>query len=120
VGLGEGLLVGLAEAVLVGPELAVGVAVGMTAALIRVAEDASRLAPACCAAPDRAAEVAAGGGPHTLGAELATAASARVVPGRRPLTTPEETMAALATMPSADDPDRAALMAAPSSPWSSS
>jgi hypothetical protein len=88
--------------------------------LIGVAEEACRLSPACCAGPDRAADVATGGWPHTLGAELAAAASVALVPGRSPLTTPEDTMAALATMPSADDPDRAGLMAAPWSPWSSS
>jgi hypothetical protein len=88
--------------------------------LTGVADDAAKLTAACWADPDLAAVAAAGGGPHTLGAELAAAASAEVVPGRSPLTTPEETMAALATMPSADDPDRADLMAAPSSPWSSS
>lgn len=70
---------------------------------------------------ERAAEVVAGGWPHTLGAAALTVlASATVLPPRSPPTIPEETMAALATRPNAEDPDRADFMAAPSSPWSSS
>jgi hypothetical protein len=68
----------------------------------------------------RAAEVAAGGWPHTLGAATRTVLASAAVPPRRPPAIPEETMAALATMPNAEAPDRADFMAAPSSPWSSS
>lgn len=68
----------------------------------------------------RAAEVAAGGWPHTLGAATLTVLASAAVPPRRPPAIPEETMAALATMPNAEAPDRADFMAAPSSPWSSS
>jgi hypothetical protein len=68
----------------------------------------------------RAAEVAAGGWPHTLGAATLTVLASAAVPPRRPLAIPEETMAALAMMPNAEAPDRADFMAAPSSPWSSS
>jgi hypothetical protein len=70
---------------------------------------------------ERAAEVVAGGWPHLLGAATLTVlASAATLPPRSPPTIPEETMAALATRPSAEDPERADFMAAPSSPWSSS
>jgi hypothetical protein len=68
----------------------------------------------------RAAEVAAGGWPHTLGAATRTVLASAAVPPRRLPAIPEETMAALATMPNAEAPDRADFMAAPSSPWSSS
>jgi hypothetical protein len=69
----------------------------------------------------RAAEVAAGGWPHTLGAAALTVlASAAVLPPRRPPMMVDETMAAPATTPSAEAPDRADFMAVPSSPWSSS
>jgi hypothetical protein len=68
----------------------------------------------------RAAEVAAGGWPHTLGAATLTVLASAAVPPRRLPAIPEETMAALATMPNAEAPDRADFMAAPSSPWSSS
>jgi hypothetical protein len=68
----------------------------------------------------RAAEVAAGGWPHTLGAAALTVLASAAVPPRRLPAIPEETMAALATMPNAEAPDRADFMAAPSSPWSSS
>jgi hypothetical protein len=68
----------------------------------------------------RAAEVAAGGWPHTLGAATRTVLASAAVPPRRPPAIPEETMAALATMPNTEAPDRADFMAAPSSPWSSS
>jgi hypothetical protein len=81
---------------------------------------ASRTIVVWLAGTERRAEVAAGGWPHTLGAAALTAASAGVPPPRRPPTIPDETMAALATMPNAADPDRADFMAAPSSPWSSS
>jgi hypothetical protein len=79
---------------------------------------------------ERAAEVVAGGWPHTLGAAALTVlesaapftvlASAARLPPRSPPTIPEETMATLATRPNAEGPDRADFMAAPSSPWSSS
>jgi hypothetical protein len=73
----------------------------------------------------RAAEAAAGGWPHTLGADALTALTSvalavlasAAVPPRKPML--EVTMAAPATMPNADDADRADFMAAPSSPWSS-
>ncbi|HUY47568.1 MAG TPA: hypothetical protein VMV92_17840 [Streptosporangiaceae bacterium] len=121
-GVAVAVLLAVALAVAFAVLLALAVALGVLlflAVLTGVAEAASRLTPACLAGTDRTAEVA-GGWPHTLGAELAAAASAGLVPAASPLTTPEETMAALATMPSADDPDRADLMAAPSSLWSSS
>jgi hypothetical protein len=61
----------------------------------------------------RAAEVAAGGWPHTLGAATLTVLASAAVPPRRPLAIPDETMAALAMMPNAEAPDRADFMAAP-------
>jgi hypothetical protein len=48
-----------------------------------------------------------------VAAGLTVAASAAVPPPRRPPTMPEETRAALATRPNAEDPDRADFMAAP-------
>ena len=90
-------------------------------------ETASRMTAGWPAGTARAADVVAGGWPQTLGAFTALAsaaltvlASAAVPPPRRPPMMLEETMAAPATMPNAEDPDRADLMAAPSSPWSSS
>ena len=53
-----------------------------------------------------AAEVAAGGRPHTLGAATLTVLASAAVPPRRLPAIPEETMAALATMPNAEAPDR--------------
>jgi hypothetical protein len=89
--------------------------------LAEESETASRTMAVWPAGTDRAAEVLAGGWPHTLvAAGLTVAASAAVPPPRRPPTMPEETRAAPATRPNADDPDRADFMAAPSSPWSSS
>jgi hypothetical protein len=100
------------------------VAVDDWVALGVVAEEsktASRTIAVWPAGTDRAAEVLAGGWPHTLvAAGFTVAASAAVPPPRRPPTMPEETRAAPATMPNADDPGRADFMAAPSSPWSSS
>jgi hypothetical protein len=90
-------------------------------------EAASRTRAERPAGTVRAAEVVAGGWPQTLGAAaltsaaaLAVLASAAVLPPRRPPMMLEETMAAPATMPNAEDPVRADFMAAPSSPWSSS
>jgi hypothetical protein len=84
-------------------------------------ETASRTRPAWPAGTLRAAEAEAGGWPHTLGAAaLRVLASAAALPPRRLPTIPEETMAAPATAPNAEDPDRADFTAAPSSPWSSS
>jgi hypothetical protein len=89
--------------------------------LAEESETASRTIAVWLAGTERAAEVLAGGWPHTLvAAGFTVAASAAVLPPRRPPTMPEETRAAPATMPNADDPDRADFMAAPSSPWSSS
>jgi hypothetical protein len=96
------------------------VAVGL-GVLAEESETASRTIAVWLAGTERAAEVLAGGWPHTLvAAGFTVAASAAVPPPRRPPTMPEETRAAPATMPNADDPDRADFMAAPSSPWSSS
>jgi hypothetical protein len=96
------------------------VAVGL-GVLAEESETASRTIAVWLAWTERAAEVLAGGWPHTLvAAGFTVAASAAVPPPRRPPTMPEETRAAPATMPNADDPDRADFMAAPSSPWSSS
>ena len=90
-------------------------------------ETASRMTAGWPAGTARAADVVAGGWPQTLVAFTALApaafrvlASAAVAPPRRPPMMLEETMAAPTTMPNAEDPDRADLMAAPSSPWSSS
>ena len=58
---------------------------------------------------------------HRAGARrVERAGLAAVPPPRRPPMMLEETMATPARMPNAEDPDRADLMAAPSSPWSSS
>ena len=160
----EGLLLGLAELLLVALgvaeallvafvlavalALAVAVALGVAEALVLPdgdgelldlaaldlgalddeSEAASRTTTDRPAGTVRAAEVVAGGWPQTLGAAalavltsaavFTVLASAAVLTPRRPM--PEETMAAPATMPNAEDPDRADLMAAPSSPWSSS
>jgi len=84
-------------------------------------ESASRTRPVWPAGTVRAEEVEAGGWPHTLGAAaLIVLASAGTLPPRRLPTIPDETMAAPATAPNAEDPDRADFMAAPWSPWSSS
>jgi hypothetical protein len=83
-------------------------------------ETASRTIAVWLAGTERAAEVLAGGWPHTLVAAALTVAASAAVPPRRPPMIPEETMATPATMPNAEDPDRAEIMAAPSSPWSSS
>jgi hypothetical protein len=84
-------------------------------------EATSRTMAVWPAGTERAAEVVAGGWPHTLGAAALTVlASATVLPPRRPPMMVDETMAAPATTPSAEAPDRADFMAAPSSPWSSS
>jgi hypothetical protein len=83
-------------------------------------ETASRIMAVWLAGTERAAEVLAGGWPHTLVAAALTVAASAAVPPRRPPMIPEETMATPATMPNAEDPDRAEIMAAPSSPWSSS
>ena len=117
------LAVGLALAVALGGGLAVSdwfvVAwdVGVPAEEI---EAASRTIVVWLAGTERAAEVLAGGWPHTLVAAGRTVAASAAVPPRRPPMIPEETMATPATMPNAEDPDRAEIMAAPSSPWSSS
>jgi hypothetical protein len=83
-------------------------------------ETASRTIAVWLAGTERSAEVLAGGWPHTLVAAALTVAASAAVPPRRPPMIPEETMATPATMPNAEDPDRAEIMAAPSSPWSSS
>jgi hypothetical protein len=129
------LLVALAVALLVALAVAVAVAVALAVAdwlalaegdgelldLAEESETASRTIAVWLAGTERAAEVLAGGWPHTLvAAGFTVAASAAVPPPRRPPTMPDETRAAPATMPNADDPDRADFMAAPSSPWSSS
>jgi hypothetical protein len=143
--LAEAVLLGVAEALSVALAVAVallvalGVAVALLVALAvadwlalaegdgelldlaEESETASRTIAVWLAGTERAAEVLAGGWPHTLvAAGFTVAASAAVPPPRRPPTMPEETRAAPATMPNADDPDRADFMAAPSSPWSSS
>ena len=151
-GLDEALLLGLDEALLLGLAVALLVALGVDVALLVAlgvllgvallvafavalaldfgvlddeTEAASRTIADWPAGTARTAEVAAGGWPHTLGADAPTVlasvafavlASAAVLP-RRPML--EVTMAAPATMPKADDADRADFMAAPSSPWSS-
>ncbi|MGO9219750.1 MAG: hypothetical protein ACLP5E_18605 [Streptosporangiaceae bacterium] len=118
----------VAFAVAVAVDLAVAVAVGLDLGpLDDESETASRTRTDRPAGTLRAAEVVAGGWPHTLGAAalavvtsavVTVLASAAVLTPRRPML--EATMAAPATMPNAEDPDRADLMAAPSSPWSSS
>jgi hypothetical protein len=134
VGVAVALLVAVAVAVAVALLVAVAVAVALLVAVAVAVDDwvalgvvaeesktASRTIAVWPAGTDRAAEVLAGGWPHTLvAARFTVAASAAVPPPRRPPTMPEETRAAPATMPNADDPDRADFMAAPSSPWSSS
>jgi hypothetical protein len=136
-GVAVALLVALAVAVALLVALAVAVALLVALAvadwlalaegdgelldLAEESETASRTIAVWLAGTERAAEVLAGGWPHTLvAAGFTVAASAAVPPPRRPPTMPEETRAAPATMPNADDPDRADFMAAPSSPWSSS
>jgi hypothetical protein len=136
-GVAEALSVALAVAVALLVALAVAVALLVALAvadwlalaegdgelldLAEESETASRTIAVWLAGTERAAEVLAGGWPHTLvAAGFTVAASAAVPPPRRPPTMPEETRAAPATMPNADDPDRADFMAAPSSPWSSS
>lgn len=135
VALAVALLVALGVALLVALAVAVAVAVALAVAdwlalaegdgelldLAEESETASRTIAVWLAGTERAAEVLAGGWPHTLvAAGFTVAASAAVPPPRRPPTMPDETRAAPATMPNADDPDRADFMAAPSSPWSSS
>lgn len=120
--LGVALAVALAAAeVLV---LAEGEAEPLDVAFLGVvdigSEATSRTTAVWPAGTVRAAEVAAGGWPHTLGAATLTVLASAAVPPRRLPAIPEETMAALATMPNAEAPDRADFMAAPSSPWSSS
>jgi hypothetical protein len=86
-------------------------------------ETESRMTAGWPAGTARAADVVAGGWPQTLGAFTAlafTVLASAGVPPRSPPMMLEERMAAPATMPNAEDPDRADLMAAPSSPWSSS
>ncbi len=90
-------------------------------------ETASRMIADCPSGTARAADVVAGGWPQALGAftalafaALAVLASAAVPLPRRPPMMVEETMAAPATILNAEDPERADLMAAPSSPCSSS
>jgi hypothetical protein len=136
-GVAEALSVALAVAVALLVALAVAVALLVALAvadwlalaegdgelldLAEESETASRTIAVWLAGTERTAEVLAGGWPHTLvAAGFTVAASAAVPPPRRPPTMPEETRAAPATMPNADDPDRADFMAAPSSPWSSS
>jgi hypothetical protein len=128
------LAVAVALALAVAEALALAVALAAWAFLalcdldFGVLDDtASRMSAVRPADPERAAEVVAGGWPHTSGAAALTLltsdaaftvlASAVLTP-RRPML--EETMAAPATMPNAEAPDRADFMAAPSSPWSSS
>jgi hypothetical protein len=158
----DGLLLGLVEALLLGEDDALPVALGVAVALVVAlavglafavalaeaealavaealvlaegeaellafflgafdtgSEATSRTTAVWPAGTVRAADVAAGGWPHRLGAAtLAVLASAAVPPRRLPAI-PEDTMAALATMPSAEAPDREGFMAAPSLPWSS-
>jgi hypothetical protein len=120
--------VAVAVALAVAVDLAVAVAVGLDLGpLDEESETASRTRTDRPTGTLRAADVVAGGWPHTLAAAalavvtsavFSVLASAAVLTPRRPML--EETMAAPATMPNAEDPDRADLMAAPSSPWSSS
>ncbi|HZC64415.1 MAG TPA: hypothetical protein VE464_22490 [Streptosporangiaceae bacterium] len=111
----------LLVALVVADWLAVAEGDGELLDLAEESETASRTIAVWPAGTERAAEVLAGGWPHTLvAAGFTVAASAAVPPPRRPPTMPEETRAAPATIPNADDPDRADFMAAPSSPWSSS
>jgi hypothetical protein len=135
---GVALAVALAVAVAVVVALAVADALAVAEALVLAEAEAelldlaflgvldigseatSRTTTVWPAGTVRAAEVAAGGWPHTLGAATRTVLASAAVPPRRPPAIPEETMAALATMPNAEAPDRADFMAAPSSPWSSS
>ena len=90
-------------------------------------ETASRMIADCPSGTARAADVVAGGWPQALGAftalafaALAVLASAAVPLPRRPPMMVEERMAAPATILNAEDPERADLMAAPSSPCPSS
>jgi hypothetical protein len=133
-----GVAVALAVAVVVAVALAVADALAVAEALVLAegeaellelaffgvldigSEATSRTTTVWPAGTVRAAEVAAGGWPHTLGAATRTVLASAAVPPRRLPAIPEETMAALATMPIAEAPDRADFMAAPSSPWSSS
>ncbi len=124
----------LAEAVALAEEdgelLALGLVVFLDFGVLDVETEAtSRTTTDRPAGTLRAAEVVAGGWPHTLGAAALTVltsaaftvlASAAMLPPRRAPMMLEETMAAPATTPNAEDPGRADLMAAPSSPWSSS
>jgi hypothetical protein len=143
--LGVALLVAFAVALEVGVALAVAVAVEEALALADGEEElldlvalgfgdadagsetASRMTAGWPAGTVRAADLVAGGWPQTLGALTALAfaaftvlASAAVPPPRSPPMMLDETRAAPATRPNAEVADRADLMAAPSSPWSSS
>lgn len=99
-GVGFGVLLALADA---------------SADLLGVARATARTTLACPARAECAAAAFAGGWPQALAAEL-TALAAAGPPVKMPVTMPEETRAALAIAPSTNDPLRADLMAAPSSP----
>jgi hypothetical protein len=144
-GVAEMLLLGLADPLLLGVAGTLPVASGVAAALlgtwavavvIAVAladaessvlavlasagenEAASRTSAGRLAGTERAAEVAAGGWPHPLGAAAITAvAPAAVLPPRRPPAMPDETMAAPAATPSTEKADQADFMTAPSPLW---
>ena len=144
-GVAEMLVLGLADALLPGVADALPVATGVAAAplaapavavvmavvladaessvlavlaLAGEKEAASRTNAERLAGTERAAEVAAGGWPHPLGATAVTAVTpAAVLPPRRPPAMPEETMAAPAATPSTEKADQADFMTAPSPPW---
>ncbi len=107
VALADVLLLVLAAGVALLLALPLAVALGVLAGR----NAASRVTAVCPAGTVRAALAAAGGAPHTLGAEAVTAASAGLAAPSRPPAMPDDTMAAPATAPSAVVADRADLMA---------
>jgi hypothetical protein len=115
----------LEVAVAVGLGLAVGLelALDVGLAVLRLGWGVDRAAVRtirpCPAGTVRTAALVAGGCPHTLEAELAALAWVWLPTTRSPLTMPDERSVTLATIRSANEPARAVLMAAPSSPWSS-
>jgi hypothetical protein len=111
VAVGLGLAVGL--------ELALDVGLAVLRLGWGVDRAAVRTIRPCPAGTVRTAALVAGGCPHTLEAELAALAWVWLPTTRSPLTMPDERSVTLATIRSANEPARAVLMAAPSSPWSS-
>jgi hypothetical protein len=123
--LGVELAVGVAGALALADALLAALAVDLGAAF-GAAWITTAAARVTVAWPFRAAAVCAGGWPQAFEAaasctaSLVVAASAAVPPASRLPTIPEETSAAPATAPSADGPQRGAVMGAPWSPRSSS